>query len=333
MDRSRTRGRSRLAREGEDDIRIDDERLARLRRHDSPTDGIYEEFMECRLGSGGSFALLSGPLGKPRDEAWVVCPSIGPEHGNLRRLEAMISRRLSRESYPVLRIRPDVHPVDGLARDIDLAARLHEVEDAVRLVSSTVGARTVGLIGSFFGGTVAALACEQLGASAMVLIEPVPRGKRYLKEIMRRHAVAELVRTANEPGSALPPEPHELADDGSAMLQGLRLSSEEAQRISAVDLVDDITSFRGRSLVIGVSSSGDLSPSLRALRDHLTALGGDVTTAVVEDALFAPFGEYYYRNAGPVRLDTRLELDERVADATACWVLGREVAVPLVATT
>ena len=42
----------------------------------------------------------------------------------------------------------------------------------------------------------------------------------------------------------------------------------------------------------------------------------------LQDPLPAPFGEYYYRNAGPIRIDTRLELDQRLSQATTAWALG-----------
>lgn len=297
--------------------------------------------MECRLGGGASLALLAGPLEAPRDEAWIVCPSIGPEHGNLRRLEALAARRLAAQGYTTLRIRPDVHPQDGLAREIDLAERLREIEDAVRVVTVELGARSVGLLGSFFGATAAALACDRLGLSSMVLIEPVPRGKRYLKEIMRRHAVAELVRTAEIDGLGGSGAPtlgttaprKDLETHGSTMLQGLWLSHAEADEISAVDLSTDLRSFHGRSLLVGVAPTGELSPTLRALRDQLEALGGDVTATAIEDPLFAPFGEYYYMNAGPVRVDTRVELDRRVAELAASWATGNRASERLAATT
>jgi hypothetical protein len=332
-------GRAATEVSGEQAITIDDDHLARLRRYEAPDAEIYEEFLERRLGPGRAFALLAGPLGTPRDEGWVICPSIGPEHGNLRRLEAVVARKLAEEGYPVLRIRPDVDPVEGLRVEIDLGARLLEVEEAVRTLTDDVGARSVGVLGSFFGGTAAALACEQLGLRALVMIEPVPRGTRYLKEIMRRHAVAELVGTVDEHApdggaaeqraSAAPRK--QLEDAGQAALQGMHLSRAEAERITAVDLVEDIRAFDGRSLLVGITPSGDLPPSLAALRDHLEALGGDVATTVLEDSLFAPFGEYYYRNAGPVRVDTRLELDERIAAATAAWAVGRTTNVPMAA--
>jgi hypothetical protein len=79
--------------------------------------------------------------------------------------------------------------------------------------------------------------------------------------------------------------------------------------------------FPGNLLLIGVSPSGTASPGIRTLHAHLETLGGDVTLELLEDPLPAPFGEYYYRNAGPIRLDTRLELDKRITGVTTAWAL------------
>jgi hypothetical protein len=45
---------------------------------------------------------------------------------------------------------------------------------------------------------------------------------------------------------------------------------------------------------------------------------------MLEDPLPAPFGEYPFRNAGPMRIDTRLELDQRLARVTTDWA-GRSL--------
>ena len=146
---------------------IDDQRLTRLRRYEDAQSGIYEEFAAQRLGPWNALALLAAPLGERQATGWVICPSIGPEHGNMRRLEAILARRLAGAGFPVLRIRPDVDPTQGLMRDIDLSARLREIDDAVELMRSLGDARDVGLVGALFGGTVAALSCERHGLPAM----------------------------------------------------------------------------------------------------------------------------------------------------------------------
>ncbi|MGH3105482.1 MAG: hypothetical protein ACRDN6_15430 [Gaiellaceae bacterium] len=301
--------------------------MTRLRRYDDPRAGISEEFTERRLGPGRAFALLSAPLGERRTPGWVICPSVGPEHGNLRRLEAIVARRLAAAGFPVLRIRPDVHPVHGAIGEIALPARLAEVDDAVELLLGEGGAQAVGLLGTMFGGTVAALACERLGLQAMALIEPVGRGKQYLRESLRREAVAELMAGLEAPDSSPEQNPmQELQTTGRTTIRGLRLSRAEFERISAVNLAEDLRSFRGRSLLVGISPTGGVSPGLRKLQERLEALGGDVTVEVIDDPLEAPFGEYYYRNVGIVRIDTRLGLDQRLADAAATWALDEASA-------
>ena len=106
-------------------------------------------------------------------------------------------------------------------------------------------------------------------------------------------------------------------------IRGLRLTQEAYDAISAVNLLNEVASFAGRSLLIGISPSGETAPGLRKLQDHLVELGGDVTASGIADPLYAPLGDYYYREAGLLRVDTRLELDLEVADAVAEWALDR----------
>jgi hypothetical protein len=290
---------------------LDYQALTRLRRYEDPEAGIFEEFSEHRLGPGRALALLSGPLGEVRSPGWVVCPTIGFEHGNLRRMEAILARRLSAAGFRVLRIRPDTSPLHG---EVDLPLRIAEVEEAVELMGGSTG-----LIGVLFGGTVAALVAERLGATALALIEPVTRGRQYARELVRREAVAKLM--GPEEGDGAGPM-QELSRAGHVYIRGLKLTHEAFEAISGVNLATDLRAFDGRSLLIGISPSGAPSPGLRKLQEHLEALGGDVTLETIEDPLYAPLGDYYYRDAGLLRIDTRLEVDRRVAEALAGWGVG-----------
>ena len=293
--------------------------LSAHRRYEDPEADLFEEFAERRLGPGGAFALLAGPLAERRPLAWAICPTIGPEQGNLRRLEALVARRLAGSGFEVARIRPDVHPLHG---EISLPTRLAELEDAVDLLRGR-GAGRVGLVGTLFGGTVAALAAERLEVAALALVEPAVRGRQYARELLRREAVADLM--ADEEGDAEGPK-RELAATGRVTIRGLQLTTEAFETLGAVDLTSELRSFAGRSLLVGVSPSGEPGPGLRKLRDRLAELGGDVTVAGLADPLYAPLGEYYYRDAGLLRLDTRLELDGRIADAVAGWALDPAAA-------
>jgi hypothetical protein len=293
--------------------------LSTLRRYEDPDAGLFEEFAERRLGPGGAFALLAGPLRKRRALAWAICPTVGPEQGNLRRLEALVARRLAGSGFEVVRIRPDIHPLHG---EISLPTRLAELEEAVELLRGR-GAGSVGLVGTLFGGTVAGLAAERLGSPALALIEPAVRGRQYARELLRREAVAQLM--GDEEGAADGPK-HELAATGRATIRGLQITKDAYAAISAVDLTEELRTFAGSSLLVGISPSGELPPALRKLRDRLAELGGDVTVAGTADPLYAPLGEYYYRDAGLLRLDTRLELDRKIASTVASWALDLAAA-------
>lgn len=312
-------------------MQTDSHTLAHAWRYEDPEAGIFEKFLDRRLGPHAALALLSGPLAERKSLGWVICPSIGPEHGNLRRLEALVARRLAGAGFPVLRIRPDVDPTLGVFGEIDLSVRLREVEDALEVLPAESGEQAVGLLGILFGGTVAALVGDRLSLPAMALIEPVVRGRQYLREAMRRHAVGEMMAAAEaaaeEPDASLAQRPmRELSTVGHTTIRGLRLSREEFESISTVNLADDLLSFCGRTLLVGISPTGAVSPGLRKLRERLDALEGDVTLDLIADPLPAPLGDYYYQNEGAVRVDTRLELDVRLAGAVAAWALDGAVA-------
>jgi hypothetical protein len=315
-------------------MQIDLERLRRHRRYEDPVAGISEEFLEHRLGPGGALAVLSAPLADAVGLGWVISP--GPDHGNLRRLETLLAGQLAASGFPTLRVRPDLHAVNGPVDEIDLSTRLAEAEEAVSVLTEASGVRSVGLVGALSGGMVAAMVADRLGSSELALIEPVSRGKRYVRETIRRQAVAELIASANgaandnvaeseAPESAQRPL-EELAAAGETWVRGVRLTSAEYDRIAAVDLVRDMRAFSGRSLLIGISPSRSVPVELNRLRAHLEALGGNVALEVLEDSLPAPFGEYPFRNAGPMRIDTRLELDQRLARVTIDWARRSRVA-------
>jgi hypothetical protein len=297
-----------------------DQTLDALRRYEDPQAGLFEEFAEQRLGPGRSLALVAGPLGERRRRAWAICPTVGPEHGNLRRLEALVARNLAAAGFEVLRIRPDADPLLG---EISPSTRLAELEEGVELLLAR-GAESVGAAGAMFGGTLAALAAERLGLGALALVEPVVRGRQYARELLRREAVAHLHGPAGAGDGGVADE---LAASGRVSIRGLRLTKDVHDEIAALNVLEELRSFAGRSLLVGISPSGEPSTGLVKLRDRLLELGGDPTLAGIADPLHAPLGEYYYRDAGLLRIDTRLALDGKVAERLADWA-REEAPVP-----
>jgi hypothetical protein len=298
--------------------------LAGLRRYEDEELGISESFAEKLLGPSGSFAICTFPARQVVETGFVICPSLGVEQGNLRRLEALTARRLAANGFPVVRIRPNPALANGSSDAIDLTLRLQELDDAVELLRTVAVPQRVGLVGALFGATVSALAAERVEASALVLIDPIVRGRQYMREALRRHAIAELIAAIEEGGGNPSQRPiDELAALGSTSIRGLRLTRTEFDAISAVNLLQDVKDFTGRSLLIGITPSGEPPPGVRKLAEHLTSAGGSPTVETLRETLRLPFGEFFFADVGPVRVDTRLELDRRIADLVARWAAGR----------
>jgi len=302
--------------------------LTRLRRYEDPSAAIWEEFATPRLGPAGAFALLSGSLDERRSRAWVVCPAVGPEHGNVRRAEALLARRLAVGGFTAVRIRPDVDAGRGALREIDYSARLAEVEEAVDLLLGEPGVEDVGVLGTLLGAAVAAATCTRLDLPAMGLVEPALDGRQYVRDVMRREQVAGLMASAETPVGVPASVDDQLAADGCVTVRGLRLSRAELERIEGIDVLAQVDGFDGRALVVGISASGRVPATLRRLRERLEKLDADVTLELIEHELETPFGDYYYRNVGLVRIDTRLDVDRAIADAVARWALGGASAAP-----
>lgn len=297
--------------------------LAGLRRYEDEELGISETFGERLLGPSGSFAICTFPARQVAETGFVICPSLGVEQGNLRRLEALTARGLAASGFPVVRIRPNPALVNGSPDAIDLTVRLQELDDSVELLRSVAVPQQVGLVGALFGATVSALAAERVDASSLVLIDPTVRGRQYMREALRRHAIAELIAAIEEGGGNASQRPlDELADLGSTSIRGLRLTRAEFDAISAVNLLQDVKNFTGSSLLIGITPSGEPPPGVRKLAEYLASVGGSPTVETLRETLRVPFGEFYFADVGPVRVDTRLELDRRIADLVVKWARG-----------
>jgi hypothetical protein len=298
----------------------DEALLTDLRRYEDAQAGISEEFFFPAIGSKGALDVLSRPLVKSRSVGWIICPSLGKERSYLRRLEALVARRLAAEGFPVVRIRNGQgNHIDG-ARELSLSTRLAEVERAAKVLASLAEVKEIGAAGALAGGMVAALASERMGLSLLAAWEPVVRGSQYLKDAFRRQSVSALV-AGEESDAAIPTRQSldELASQGWTRIRGFRLTRETHDQISALDLTQEMATFRGPSLLVGISRTGEPGSALRRLYRRLEEIGGSPTLLSLQDPLMTPFGESYFRDEGLVRVDARLDLDRELADALVAW--------------
>jgi hypothetical protein len=299
---------------------IDEALLGHLRRYEAPEAGISEEFLPLGPDSTTTLAVLTEPLGEKRSVAWIICPSLGKERSYLRRLEALLARRLAAGGFSTLRLRGGCENDGGTTKELSLAGRLAEAEQAVDALVSRTGIAMIGAAGVLAGGMVAALTSERLGLHLHAGLQPVIRGRQYLKDALRMQSVAALVEGEDgRPPVSTRKALDELETQGWTVIRGFRLSRHDHDEISAADLTKDMQSFQGTSLLIGISRSGKPGSDLSAFSSHLEAIGGHSSVRAIEDPLVAPFGECYFRDDGLVRVDTRLPLDRKLADALVEW--------------
>ena len=292
--------------------------LIELGRSEDPRLRITEEFVTPRLAGRDVLAVLTRPRNAGRDIGWIVCQSVGQERRHLRRLESLVARELAAAGFPSLRLRA---PMDDGARprsEADMAAQIACATDAVDFLASAIGVTEIGTAGALLGGTVAALVADSLALPYVALWEPVTRGRRYLRESLRLQRISELVgMTGGDASAAQALE--ELQARGWTTIRGFRMTKRAYDEINAVDLISDIKTFGGTALLTGISASGQPSAGIEQLSERLRQLGGNPTLVNLSAELPMPFGEYYYRDVGLIRADTRVELDREIARATVDW--------------
>jgi uncharacterized protein len=297
--------------------------LALLAAHRSFTDpraGITERFVDLDLGGSRTFGVLAEPAGPPRVPAWVLCHSFGNEQVDLSTTETALARRLAAEGFPVLRFHARGY---GDAEDLDttpgLGTQLEDALAAVEYLRSEEGASSVGTVGARFGGAVAALAAQREGLDHMALIAPVTAGRRYVAELMRFQLVGELTGGIQVTTEGMRST---LAAEGQINLNGWILRRDVSDELERLDLAGELSSFRGRALVVQVSSRQREVPALRALVEHLRGLGVQADLATVVDRTASHFGYEHFQAVSPTEIvDTSEALNYALTDTVARWAV------------
>jgi pimeloyl-ACP methyl ester carboxylesterase len=302
---------------------IDTRALERHRRYEDAQAGISEEFIQPELGGARTMAVLSRPLGRASTVGWVVCHSFGMEQIHLGRQDVIAARALAAAGFPVLRFHGQGYgDSERGAEAIGFSSHLAETEDAIRLLQGQDGVERVGVAGARFGGMVAALLADRLDLPFMALWEPSARGGLYIRDLLRRELLSKMAAGDGEVGPAeMERLRDELASQGWTDIRGFRLSREAYEDISAVDLGKDLTRFSGQALLIAVSRTERINPTVSKLAQHIESLGGRTSVRLVQDQFGGQFGQFRFQtvDGGRGKRDVQLELNEKVAAATVAW--------------
>jgi pimeloyl-ACP methyl ester carboxylesterase len=300
---------------------VDVATLESLSSYDDPSSGIRERFLKLRAGGAATIAVLSEPIADPIPFGWVLCHSFGLEQLYLQSMETPIVRQLSAAGFPVLRFHAQGYGDSELPVDqVSLDSHVRDAVDAVKELVDVTGVPRVGLMGARFGGTVAALAADRVDAAAMILWHPIVSGRSFLDSLLRRSALSGLASAAN--GAAIRPDDPDQGPnaDGIVELQGWPITGDAYEAFRSMNLISDLRTFGGSSLIVQISSTDGVDEEFGHLTTRLRDRGGASDLQVIVHKRARGFGMPRFRPNGLEKIDTQADLLEDLAARTLAWV-------------
>jgi len=297
--------------------------LESLQSFEDPRVGVRERFLTPLFAGERTVAVLATPTGSPSPLGWVFCQSFGPEQDLLMGLEVPVVRAMAAAGHPVLRYHARGYGDNAFPADrVNVATHVEDALEAAEVLRADTGVARIGFAGGYFGAAVAALAADRLSgpapASALVLWEPAVRGRDYIRNLLRLGLMTELIAQGRRGGAAEPTEI--LQEQGQLDVVGFPLRQEVFDEISGLDLVRDLRSFRGASLVVQLSKSSRPRSDVQRLSARLTELGGDATLEVVNrpDAHKLRRPRFHGMGDG-TKMDSQEELVATLLETTLAW--------------
>ncbi len=281
--------------------------------------GIRERFLTPTLGGAGTVAILASPIAERAHTGWVWCGSFGSEQGYLMPFEVALVRRLAAAGHAVLRYHGQGYgDSETDAEHVSLESHRRDAIDAVALLREVEpDLISIGLVGSRFGGTVAALVAGETQVDALVLIDPVVSGSAYVRTMLGRSVIGGL-KAADPQRTPTPAAPNDIT---VIEVEGTLLDRAALDEIAELDLSNAVNGYRGPSLILQVSRSSEPRTPMERLRARLAELGGRPELHVIADPDALRFGLPRFRRAGGSRkVDVQSDLTETLVSETVRWV-------------
>lgn len=299
---------------------VDEALLAQHRAFEDQDQGWREEFRLFSVGPGTVLGTLTTPLGPPRPVACVICQSFGMEQVDLQSLESTLARRLAASGHPVLRFQclgyGDSEPGDEAP---NVLTHIRDTEAAADYLRAETGASGVAFVGARFGGTVAALVADRIGAEALVTIGAVINGGQMMNDLLRSVVMREMVRLHAERVPSVKELREEMERSGIVDVRGFPLTRKAFELNNQVELVSDLRQYAGRSLVVQVSRGEATQTPSTKLSTRLRELGGDVSFEVVTDPWASALGQPRFAIQGDAQVDVLGALYESLSDLIVSW--------------
>jgi hypothetical protein len=248
------------------------------------TQGGTEPFFFDTPDGARLFAVWRQPQGNNTQKSgaeravWVICPPFAEEEKSAHRTLVEICE--------ALRMRGDASLFFAYRGTADsfgdfASATLSQWRDDIRAACGEARRRRpqsrLCLVGLRLGASLAAQVADGVGASQLILIEPIFNGRQYLGAMGQRKRLRAMMtnaeggssQTAGQKRAGPARATQSIAEDED--LDGWRVTSALRDEMNTLDLLRHPPSYEGRALVLQVGPRPQIAPSLERFAQAMKA--------------------------------------------------------------
>ena len=213
------------------------------------------------------FGVWRGPDNAQR--AWILCPPFAEEEKSARRVLTLIAQNLEKRGEASLLFSfRGMGDSEGELQNASLTAWREDLHAAKTELQKRAPNAKIGVLGVRLGASLALLEAANLGATNLVLIEPLLSGRSFL---MQQNAKKQIRAQLTGETSNQKPENADFEDlDGWAL--GARMKTE----LAALNLSKETPIFGGKTAIFQVGPRAEIAPPLQNFAAQLNAQTGAV---------------------------------------------------------
>ena len=279
-------------------------------REDVEFFGAPERLFGARHLPADGRAAPGAPLGV------VICSPVLADFGANYQREVRLARRLAAAGLPVQRFHPrGTGHSDGERTALTFPALVADARAAVDRLRAACAPAAVALVGSRLAALAAGVVADDLPGAPVVLWDPVPSLRAYLRGGGRAQAVHLVGKPGHGDGDGPEPPERQLERRGYVDLLGIPVGPGLYGAGDAPALADVLAAGGdggpARPVLLVQFAPGDPTPPYAAAADAWRARGADVTVAV------RPCDESWWF------IPDRLAPADAVLDTTVAWIAER----------